>query len=326
MGKILVLTNVIDPHADAVINNIKNKDAVFRVNTDEILNSFGYEFVLNADGNFCYFKNPIGGVLNTEEISCVYYRRPEKPTYKDPNSITKVSVDEAWHGLYHVLFGAYNRTWLGHPHRDKYASSRVVQLSTANRLGWRVPPTVISRDPIQIRDFALRHKDLAIKPLGEKGASMDGQWVPYFTSRISGDEIMEKTDSEISSTYNYIQAYIPKKNEWRITVVGDQVFPCVIHSQESESGKVDWRTVSFDTLLHEQGIIPKKFSKELVQYLKSLQLPFGAFDFILTPENEFVFLECNPNGQWLWIENLTGFPISKAIANWLEKVNYEFLP
>ncbi len=95
---------------------------------------------------------------------------------------------------------------------------------------------------------------------------------------------------------------------------------------QSESGKVDWRTVSFDTLLHEQGIIPKKFSKELVQYLKSLQLPFGAFDFILTPENEFVFLECNPNGQWLWIENLTGFPISKAIANWLEKVNYEFLP
>jgi len=31
-----------------------------------------------------------------------------------------------------------------------------------------------------------------------------------------------------------------------------------------------------------------------------------------------VFLECNPNGQWLWIELETGMRISEAIADALE--------
>jgi hypothetical protein len=34
-----------------------------------------------------------------------------------------------------------------------------------------------------------------------------------------------------------------------------------------------------------------------------------------------VFLECNPNGQWLWIEDATGLEISKAIAAALIKGN-----
>jgi len=34
-------------------------------------------------------------------------------------------------------------------------------------------------------------------------------------------------------------------------------------------------------------------------------------------EGEHVFFECNPNGQWLWIEELTGAQIGKAIAELL---------
>ena len=44
----------------------------------------------------------------------------------------------------------------------------------------------------------------------------------------------------------------------------------------------------------------------------------GAFDFIVTPSGEYVFLECNPNGQWLWIEMETELKISEAIADALE--------
>lgn len=37
------------------------------------------------------------------------------------------------------------------------------------------------------------------------------EWVPYFTSKFSCDELDSKLDEEISLTYNYLQAYIPKK-------------------------------------------------------------------------------------------------------------------
>jgi hypothetical protein len=41
---------------------------------------------------------------------------------------------------------------------------------------------------------------------------------------------------------------------------------------------------------------------------------YGAYDFIVTPDNRYVFVEVNPSGQWLWIEDLAGCPISEAVA------------
>jgi glutathione synthase/RimK-type ligase-like ATP-grasp enzyme len=46
-------------------------------------------------------------------------------------------------------------------------------------------------------------------------------------------------------------------------------------------------------------------------------LVYGAIDLILTPEGEYVFVEVNPNGQYWWIERLTGLPITKRIVRLL---------
>jgi hypothetical protein len=52
-------------------------------------------------------------------------------------------------------------------------------------------------------------------------------------------------------------------------------------------------------------------------YLKMTGLSFGAFDFSVTPEGVWNALEINPEGQWGWIEQETGAPITEAIAAWL---------
>jgi hypothetical protein len=38
---------------------------------------------------------------------------------------------------------------------------------------------------------------------------------------------------------------------------------------------------------------------------------------VLTPEDEYVFLEVNPNGAWDFIQDMTGLPIATAIAELL---------
>ena len=53
--------------------------------------------------------------------------------------------------------------------------------------------------------------------------------------------------------------------------------------------------------------------------MKEMNQHYGAFDFIVTPSGEYVFLECNSNGQWYWIELETGMNISGAIAEHLIK-------
>ena len=51
--------------------------------------------------------------------------------------------------------------------------------------------------------------------------------------------------------------------------------------------------------------------------MHALGLNFGCIDLIVRPDGDVVFLECNPNGQWLWIELTTGQKISEAIASFL---------
>ena len=51
--------------------------------------------------------------------------------------------------------------------------------------------------------------------------------------------------------------------------------------------------------------------------LKDFGLMFGAFDFIVDQNGDWIFLEINPNGQWLWLEKILGLPISKKIVDYL---------
>ena len=52
--------------------------------------------------------------------------------------------------------------------------------------------------------------------------------------------------------------------------------------------------------------------------LDSFALRFAALDFVVDPDGRWWFLECNPNGQWAWIEDETNMPITSAIADALE--------
>ena len=60
---------------------------------------------------------------------------------------------------------------------------------------------------------------------------------------------------------------------------------------------------------------PKDIIRKCYQMMLDFNLVFGAFDFIVTPENEWIFLEINPNGQWLWLEQSLGLDISQHILN-----------
>lgn len=92
---------------------------------------------------------------------------------------------------------------------------------------------------------------------------------------------------------------------------------CRTDSQEVEpdKGKVDRRQGYDYGLKHLVSVLSERISDFCTEYLKRMNLNFGCFDFIVTPEGEYVFLECNPNGQWLWIEEETGMKISEAIAD-----------
>jgi len=102
-----------------------------------------------------------------------------------------------------------------------------------------------------------------------------------------------------------------------VTVVGDRVFSAAIESQATDRTRVDWRRYDHRNTPVTAIELPSDLVRRLQTLVDRLQLSFAAIDLILTPEGEFVFVEVNPNGQYLWIEEATGLPISDAVADHL---------
>jgi hypothetical protein len=63
--------------------------------------------------------------------------------------------------------------------------------------------------------------------------------------------------------------------------------------------------------------LPAPTAEGLLALMRRLGLEYGAVDFRVTPEGEHVFLEVNPAGQFLFIENATGMKIADTLAGHL---------
>ena len=63
--------------------------------------------------------------------------------------------------------------------------------------------------------------------------------------------------------------------------------------------------------------LPTALQMRLLALQKSLGLVYGAIDLRRTDEGEYYFLEVNPAGQWMFVEQRTGLPIAQAHADLL---------
>jgi glutathione synthase/RimK-type ligase-like ATP-grasp enzyme len=63
--------------------------------------------------------------------------------------------------------------------------------------------------------------------------------------------------------------------------------------------------------------LPEQVRRSLSTLLESAGLRYGAVDMRRTPDGRHVFLEVNPAGQWRFVEDVTGAPITAAVAGLL---------
>ena len=219
--------------------------------------------------------------------------------------------------LLHNLYRTLNCKILPHPAKDREADFKLFQLQIAQSVGMKVPFTVVANDATALDFFPLKIECFCIKALSAFHWYADNNSEYALRSaKVSRQQVLEHS-SEFSLCPVLLQEYIEKRYEWRVTVIGSSVFACRINSQLAEDAKEDWRIANISELPHEIYELPLSLRQKLFDYLRYFDLSFGAFDFIETLDGDFVFLECNPNGQWLWIEHLTGAPISKTLSSYL---------
>jgi hypothetical protein len=201
--------------------------------------------------------------------------------------------------------------WINHPHRHIVANSKPEQLAAARRVGLAIPPTLVSNDPDEVRAFmAAAPGPVVYKCFSQALDLPEGQ--AQFTGVVTPAQ-QARLDL-IRTTPGVFQHYVPKRYELRITVVGERVFAGRINSQATAESSVDWRHRPFD-MESEPYALPERICKPILAFMRDFGLIYGAFDFIVTPDGDYVFLEVNPGGQYMWVESTTGMPITEALAD-----------
>ena len=319
---VLLITNKQDITVDFIVRELKaQKCPYYRLNTEDIPTIVHVQFDVD-NGNYILYDTIKQESLSLSDISSVYFRRPEIATLENipkldsyERNYLRLELATLLEGIYKSLRNVY---WINDVYKIREAENKLYQLQIAQEIGFKIPRTVIANEHKLLKQTMEAFQgDCIIKPIrsGNMGYA-DGRKV-IFTSMVDPENF---TPERITAFPVYLQENIHKTCDTRCIVVGSRVFAASIDSQRSEDGKVDWRK-AHEYLPHYKIDLPDEIQRKAIALTQRLELTYSAIDLVLSTNREYIFLECNPNGQWAWIENRLGYPISKRIVSLLREVS-----
>lgn len=247
--------------------------------------------------------------IDLGRVRSIYWRRPEWPKFSDLSG-----PDATWaraqmrHGFGGALMRLPGCVAVNDPLAEEAADYKPQQLAVAARVGFTVPPTLVSNRRSDIEDFIAAHGQVIHKTLRWTDYRHDEEGLSVWTEPVTVDEI----DDSVTLVPHLFQARVDKIADLRVTVVGERVFTVRI-----DSDLLDWRR-DYGSLSYSVVDLPDRLTKMLRAYLEHFRLAFGCFDLCLDAEGDYHWLELNPNGEWGWIAAETGLPIAAAFADLLQ--------
>lgn len=325
---ILIIGNPIDAHIRIVLRRLHEKGAeAVRFDVGEAPSRCGIGAWIDGSGPTRGKIRRDRGDIDLDRVKTVWFRRlsdvrPDPELSKEDQDFAR---EETHTFLYSLGVCLADRFWVN-PVIESLATDRangkLSQIELARQVGMLVPRTLATNDPDMAREFLTSCTAGAIyKPfqaptrnLGKEGEPK--QWGTVFTSKIT-QAALDNLDG-VAHAPCIFQELVAKKLELRVSVIGHKVFATEIHSQVHEASSVDFRRHyalgSTPYGIHE---LPQAVVDQCLALNRRLGIAFGAYDFILTPDGRYVFLEVNQQGQFLWLEEMTGQPLLENICEML---------
>jgi glutathione synthase/RimK-type ligase-like ATP-grasp enzyme len=231
----------------------------------------------------------------------------------------QVFVDALWQLSGRAAF------WVN-PHASACAAElKPWQLRQALQVGFSIPETLMSNDPLRIRAFVERNANHCIyKPLTY------GDWQESSGARVlyaaNVDASSLPDDATLQACPGIFQRRIDKQFEVRATFMGAHCMALRLDSQGTEFGHLDWRQAQASEVIPARPItLPDSVRAMCRALLDRLDLVFGCFDFIVTEAGDWIFLEVNQMGQFLFLEAwCPELPVLDAFCAFLLSRDLEF--
>lgn len=273
-------------------------------------------FTADAAGDRVHLEDLFREIgVASDHLRSVFFRESApKVSHRqnDPNLFRRMHAPEAqdhhWEQI--LRFAASVLTYLSHrcfclyPRNEPiHASAKMMQLSLAHDLGFRVPETYVGNEFEEMRRFVAEVGSVISKPFFPRQVFHEGLSYQTHTSTFTLADLDEIRETRYPVI---LQEAILARKDIRVGVVGQRVMATeiVLRGTERDQQIVDFRyhetlqryggSVDADFIRHE---LPEEVAESCRELLRRLGLQYGMFDFLLTSDGQYVFLEVNPKGM-----------------------------
>ena len=333
---ILIISDPVDAHVRLIEQRLKEKGArVVRLDLAEVPREAAVSSWLEDGAPTRIAARRERGDFDLSQVTTVWFRRchavkPDPELAPEDKEFVNKEATAMLMSLALTLGDRFCVNPIALGMATDRGNGKVSQLDVARKRGLSIPRTLATNDPEAARDFLRSCPEGAIyKPFVpptriEDGPGGEQRVQTIFTTKLDADSLAKVEGVRFAPCL--FQEYVAKKLELRVTVMGNKVFATEIHSQVSEKSAIDFRAhydlANTPYFTHE---LPRDLVEKLLHVHRDLGLVFGAYDFILTPEGKYVFLEVNQQGQFLWLEGQTGQPLLENFCELLIQARPDFV-
>lgn len=313
---IVIVSHAADDHAAAVAERLTAEGrAPHLIDTAGFPLGLGISF--RIDGTGCNTAIRLGGRdMDAADFNVVWWRRPQ-PYVLDKAMEPSVACfaysecHEAMAGMWHSL----ETRWVNPPAADEIAHHKPFQLAIARQVGLRTPQTLITNDPQAALAF-LSQKGIE-RFIYKTFLAHESHWRE--TRLVTAREMRLLESVRLAPVI--FQEFVEAEADLRVTIFGREIYAAEILTAPG-SYEYDYR-VDLAAVTMRPVSLPQGVERGLLALMDRLGLVYGAIDLRRTRGGEHVFLEINPAGEFLFIEDRCGLPLAAAMANLLTRLDRE---
>ncbi len=323
-GLVIINTIEVDPSSNYVIGWLNFYNIFWiRINSKAKFTRLPSSIrISNQENKRCKIKVE-GQNINISKIKSVWFRRtPEYMNFDFELKIDKNLKDRIERNVINEANAFYNyfisllikKKTLGNP--NIHNLNKINQLEIAIECRLKVPETIITNQKKGIVKFFNKYNKIIIKPLHNIAFHKTNEkyFIPY-TKLFRKSEI-DRLPPDFKPCL--IQRYIEKKYELRSFFLSGQFYTMAIFSQDNKQTSIDFR--AYDEIKPNRVIpykLPNDIQNKLRAFMKKYKLNTGSFDLIHTKNNDYIFLEVNPAGQFGMVSHPCNYFLEKKIAQYL---------
>lgn len=178
-------------------------------------------------------------------------------------------------------------------------SSKPFQAELIRRNGFDIPATIVTTSPDDARDFIARHGHAIYKSVSDARSTITR------VDALSSDGL-----ADVANCPTQFQAHI-SGTDWRVHVVGDDVFACEIHCAAD-----DYRCAVSDGIPLEMrsASLPEHIAARCHSLSRALNLPVCGIDLRRSADDRWYCFEANPAPVFTYYEAATSQPLTAAIV------------